>query len=229
MLARKLLAGKSVKKPSIVFTDSRINTSTVASSVTHSNVNIGVAAATRIVAVAAAVAGSSAPRLIQSLTIGGISATKAVSAHDSGTAGTHEIWYAVVPTGTTADIVINYGGLQAYPHSIKVVAIYDTNSSVPTTTGRNKSEFTSIDPSLSVSITPNVDGVLFAEYGANCDSGTTASWTNATEQSDTYSSTGNMNFTAATADNLSSGSLTVTATLSDSSVSYPRLVVAAWR
>ncbi|WP_031431820.1 hypothetical protein [Methylomicrobium agile] len=228
MLARKLLAAKPVKKPSIVFTDSKINTSALASSVTHSNVNIGVAAATRIVAVAAAVAGGSFPRLIQSLTIGGISATKAVSAHDSGTTGTHEIWYAVVPTGTAADVVVNYDGTQIYPHSLKVAALYDVLSTTPIT-GRNKSESIVISPSLGVTLTPEADGVLFAEYGANCDSGTTASWTNATEQSDTYPSTGGMNFTAATADNLSGGSLTITATLSDATVSYPRLVVASWR
>jgi hypothetical protein len=61
----------------------------------------------RVVAIAASMVSGSG-RTISSVTIGGIAATLAVTSA-SGT-NANEIWYAVVPTGATGDVIVTWSG-----------------------------------------------------------------------------------------------------------------------
>jgi hypothetical protein len=75
---------------------------------TFTSVGIGVATADRIVAVCAAINATSATTYgISSMTIGGIAATMAVRSSNNKNAA---IAYAVVPSGTTATIVVTLTG-----------------------------------------------------------------------------------------------------------------------
>ena len=90
---------------SVTFTASAVNTS-AQSSYTFSSQAIGTASSDRVVVVGTS-GGSGATDAVSSMTIGGVSAVKAIGiVNNTGT----EIWYATVPTGTTASIVVNWGG-----------------------------------------------------------------------------------------------------------------------
>jgi hypothetical protein len=92
---------------SIAYTD---GSSSSANSFTYtfSSVGIGAAATDRIVAVCAAINATSATTYgISSITIGGVAATMAVRSSSNKNAA---IAYAVIPTGTTATIVVTLTG-----------------------------------------------------------------------------------------------------------------------
>jgi hypothetical protein len=72
---------------------------------TFATKDIGTASADRIVAAAVMVQDHAAPT---SVTLGGITATKLTDAATNGT-----IWWAIVPTGTTADLVFTMPGTAA--------------------------------------------------------------------------------------------------------------------
>lgn len=94
------IPGDNSPAPTITFKSHQSSLSNVADggSYTFSAVAIGTATTTRIVACAIKVTNGAE---LASVTIGGISATKAIRNYDNG------IYYAIVPTGTTADIVIS--------------------------------------------------------------------------------------------------------------------------
>jgi hypothetical protein len=102
---------------------------TAQSTYTFSNVDIGVAAANRLVVVGVGRGTSGRPLL--SATIGGIAATINI---DSSSQGGAAIISAVVPTGTTATIVINLAGGTSNRCVIGRYALYDLNSSSPAAT-----------------------------------------------------------------------------------------------
>lgn len=91
---------------------------------------IGAAAADRLVAVALMYAATGA---VSSVTIGGIAATK-VAGTVSGVA-LSEIWVAAVPTGTTANIVVNSGTVLTARFAVSIYAIYGAASATPVATG----------------------------------------------------------------------------------------------
>jgi hypothetical protein len=91
----------------IAYTDGSSSSSN-AFTYTFTGIGIGVATADRIVAVCAAINATSATTYgISSMTIGGIAATMAVRSSSNKNAA---IAYAVVPTGTTATIVVTLTG-----------------------------------------------------------------------------------------------------------------------
>lgn len=88
------------RKPSVTFTYA--GTTTAAGDHTYTGVAVGPAHPKRkIIAVIGYIGGVVVP----SVTIGGVAATKAVGASQSG--WRCELWWAEVPTGTTANIVIS--------------------------------------------------------------------------------------------------------------------------
>lgn len=102
---------------------------TAQSTYTFPAVDIGPAAAGRLVVVAVGRGSSGRPLL--SATIGGISATINVDSSSQGGAG---IISAVVPTGTTATVVINLSGGTSNRCIIGVWALTNLNSSAPAAT-----------------------------------------------------------------------------------------------
>jgi hypothetical protein len=90
---------------SVTFTDSSVNSGSAAT-YTFSSQAIGTASADRVVVVGTS-GGAAATNPVSSMTIGGVSAVKAIGIVNS--TGT-EIWYATVTSGTTASVVVNWGG-----------------------------------------------------------------------------------------------------------------------
>ena len=172
-------------------TASALTVNYITSSVTGTNatdysgsfdgISIGTASADRRVVVAASGARTSAgKRTVSSMTIGGVTAQQDSITGPSAQADGNDIWSAVVPTGSTADIDIVWSaamlnmGINVWTVTGGVstrVAVHDTL------------EVGHASAALSGTITVPTDGVLIANaYG----DGTlrTWSWTNATERSD---------------------------------------------
>ncbi|NEI52726.1 hypothetical protein GR217_34470 [Rhizobium leguminosarum] len=86
-------------------------TLTSGTSFTKSAVDFGPADSSRIIAVALAVE-SDGSKTITGVTIGGVTATKAVSG--GATDNTFAIWFAAVPTGTSGDVVVTTSSGSSY-------------------------------------------------------------------------------------------------------------------
>lgn len=99
--------------PVAISYQSTANVESVQSTFTFSSLAIGTAAAGRYVVVGIEshnnTGGNSA---ISSVTVGGVSATQVVHSTTSDAASVADIWIAAVPTGTTANVVVNYSGTQ---------------------------------------------------------------------------------------------------------------------
>ena len=87
---------------SVTFTDSSVNSGS-ATAYTFSSQAIGTASSDRVVAVGVTAGNSAAG--VSTLTVGGVSAVKAIDVTNNTEA---ELWYASVPSGTTADIVVTF-------------------------------------------------------------------------------------------------------------------------
>lgn len=150
---------------------------------TFSSVAIGVADANRIVAVGVWYRSDSDSELINSMTIGGVSATQvsgARSTRSDGALAISDIWYASVPTGTTATIVIVLGGGGPARLGISTYRIITTT---PTPTGATFGIGVA-ETSTSGTLTIPSGGAGFAMYGSRMTIGTGTTWTNATKDYD---------------------------------------------
>ena len=133
-------------------------------SYTISSVNIGSANTTRQIFVTANFSG--AFNGIDSATIGGVSATLATQ--DTGFTVGRRCFFAEVPTGTTADIVVNLSGTSGYLlygiYSVinRVSTSADTDSDLGAATGYST-------PLTVSSVTVNSGGFAIAGYGGNED------------------------------------------------------------
>ncbi len=138
--------------------------------VTFSNVNIGTPSADRIVVVG--YYGQVPP----SLTINGTVATKAVETSvQSGGFNSLSIWYANIPTGTSANIVI---GSAAYSTVGIQVGILTGANPTPTATSSAAFTYSPQPHTLTGTVPTNGIGIIFAFEG---NTGGVPSWTNATE------------------------------------------------
>ena len=77
------------------------------SSYTYNAKDIGTASSDRVVIVGITAHDGSGSKDITSVTIGGVSATKLSNGDDASGVCSCDVWAAVVPSGTTADIVFN--------------------------------------------------------------------------------------------------------------------------
>jgi hypothetical protein len=163
--------------------------------VTFSNVNIGTPSAGRVVVVGVADNAASYDG-ITGVTIGGVAATEAVFS-DTATTNYASLWYASVPTGTTATIVVTGQGSGLAEVGILVGAITGDSSAAPVAVSTHPTVYDSGDPQLipttgTVNVPTNGAAVLFGE-SEFYDSGT-PTWTNTTSASGDYklaTSTGN--------------------------------------
>lgn len=185
---------------------------------TFSGTSIGAASADRVVIVAVAGMTGSA-RTISSVTIGGNTATVAVTqASTSGTGTRIGLYYLAVPAGTTADIVVTFSGAMASCR-IAVFAMTGHTSGTPAATGADGSGSTTFNPNCNV-----VTGdVLIC---ASLADGSGVAWTNATEQSDGVTEENNLSTAKYTATS-SETPRTITAVHTGASLGCA--VSAAWR
>lgn len=183
---------------------------------TFSSQAIGQATASRYVIVAAHLYSNSA-RTISSLTVGGISATQVITQSVTNFfAYRASIYIVAVPTGTTADIVVNTSGVCELM-TISVWAAYDLNSAtaVDSDSATSTGSTTFSIPSMSTS----ADGFAVAScvYNRN-GTGSAFAWTNATERSDTVLNIGGVYTGASGADASTTGSgLAISTVVSGSS------------
>jgi hypothetical protein len=153
---------------------------------TFSSVSIGTAAADRYVAINLGYLGAglglaAGPAL--SVTIGGISATKAIGVSDPGSVFVNEWWYAAVPTGTSGNIVITFTNTETGGNDIEVYvyALYGADTSNPIFDTATDADAASTTLNASIDI-PATGAILGAVWGG-VDTGSPASvaWTNLVE------------------------------------------------
>jgi hypothetical protein len=153
------------------------NSGANSTSYTFSTQAIGTAAADRLVVV---VIGREPGDTLSSSTIGGISATVVANA------GTCTIIAAVVTTGTTADVVLNFAGTQIRI-GVAVYAVYGLSSTTATST---------YTASLSETVTIPAGGVAIGcAYSGS--GGVSTTWTGVTENSSQNIEAGGAEFTTA--------------------------------
>jgi hypothetical protein len=128
---------------------------------------IGTASASRVVVVAAVISAAA----LTSMTIGGVSATLVKA---DPTLFNLSLWYAVVPTGTTADVVVNSAVNMGNGNII--VGYLTGATATPTANGSTPS--TASDP-ISITIAVPVSGVavVYVTTGGTV----VGTWSNATE------------------------------------------------
>lgn len=136
--------------------------------------NIGTADASRVV-VASIGHGNSAGNTINSVTIGGVSATLATSGGAVGNFARVEIWYAVVPSGSTADVEVT---CSAEPNQNTKCAVhygYPASSTPLDTGGQNSVASGAVCTASDIQI--GVGGVLIAARAGAGGSPAAFAWT----------------------------------------------------
>lgn len=150
---------------------------------TFSSIAIGVADANRVVAVGIWYRPGADSEVISSITVGGVSASQVSGARSTradGALSISDIWYASVPTGTTATIVAVMGGGGPARCGISTYRIITTT---PTPTGATFG-IGLAETSTSGTLTIPSGGAGFAMYGSRMTIGSGTTWTNATKDYD---------------------------------------------
>jgi hypothetical protein len=143
--------------------------------------NIGVADPTRVVIAALSIGGPAAE--CTAVTIGGVSAAKAVALAALGQ--DVEIWTAAVPTGTTATVVITVGG-----NALRArIALFRMVGGNATATSTGEDDDAGGSTSASITIPSGGAGI---GVGANNSGGTEFTWGNASEVDDASVEAGNL-------------------------------------
>lgn len=221
-------AGLSRGKAKATYAGSKTST-TSATSVTHTGVSIGTADAGRYVVVVLGhrnVSGTS--NFINNITVGGISCNP-IAARQQGNAADDpicEIWVSTspVPTGTTADIVVDYNGINdrhcvaAYSVTgIQSRSLYSTTNAIDNGTG-----------SLSASHTKREGGCTIVGCVYETGSGTNAvtfSGAEIVEDAQVQVASTTMNMAFASASDTTGATITVGATASANNQSDVMCVV----
>lgn len=206
--------------PILTFMGSAV-TDTDGSSRTFSACAIGTASTTRLVILLGAGSNNSSPRTLNSATIGGITSTIHSQGSGGGGLATGFICSAIVPTGTTADIIVTFSSTQSN-FGIGWWTLDTYNSATPVDTDLQGNA----DPKT-ITITTSQGGVVVA-YRFNSGQGT-CTWTNVTERFDENVGTGpSTSHSGGDVSNVAGGSLGVTSDYSTSSDHRP-MVVGSWR
>ena len=155
---------------------------------TFTNENIGTPSSTRYVTVCfswnGAAGGSNGT--ISGVTIGGISATQAVNYYPAQRG--NAIWYAAVPTGTTANVLFTAGGGNGFLNAITISVGNFTGSASPSVS----STLTTSPPAYASGQTTGVVGTVTVPSGgvaitcgyADTSTAGSSGWTNATKDVD---------------------------------------------
>lgn len=225
-------SGKAVASVvfSLTFTDTKADTvgGTAITYNSGGDPSIGVADTNRIVAVAI-MARIGATATVTSVTIGGISATQVSGAAASPANLATDIWYAAVPTGTTATVVVNYGSTSV----VSGVAVYRIITSTPTPQDgqHNSSATTSSASPLSKSVTIPSGGGMIGSFGyIPGGSGSNNAWSGGTITRDVDVNIGvTGRYFSAAHDTTDSGLTTITVTPSIATSVAGAISLAAWK
>ena len=204
-------------KVSVALTDNTVDTAN-ASTHTFTSQSIGAIDANRKIVVIVNTGGVSASTSVSSMTINSVAAGLVLAVTNSTEAWfVTEIWQAVVPTGTSVSIVVNWSGTVVNA-GIGVYRVIGAASAAYATASDNDS-----DP-LTATIDIPADGVLIC--GAGEGTAATWSWTNADEDYDETIEAGDNQSGASKAyDTFQSG---ITITANPSATARPRMALASW-
>ncbi len=174
-------AGRSSAPVASSLTDSKISASTL-TTYTFSTCAFGAAAADRIIVVG--VCGQDgASAGVSSMTIGGVAATEIVESVASvgGNAVNTALYYAAVPTGTTGDVVVTFGGNQ----SAAAVGVWAVLNSSGTPSASASNARNDGNPNATTINCPANGAILgYAGLTQSGSDPTSATWTNLTESLD---------------------------------------------
>lgn len=203
------------------FIGSAVDTTNDAASSTYSSQGIGTAAADRGVVVAATTQGGLAGADITGITISGDAMTEAivqVGLQDVATG----IFYRLVTTGTTADIVVSYN-----ENRFGSISVYNINGAnlTPTDTDTDDTE-TSNALQVTTFTTPK-NGVTIGVVGGTAGAGSTWTWTNLANEDVDQEIVSQRSFSSASEAFASAQNQTITATSSGSLVSEG-FSIASW-
>ena len=209
------------------FTDS-FSFANTANTFTDTGSDIGAAVADRRVFVTGSgVVGSHAGG-VDSMTIGGIAATKAVEIVSAVGANDHfsQIWWAAVPTGTTANIVLTFTGKTMFAGS----AVYKVTGANTTTPVDSSNTASVSSGDVSAAITPPNSGatIATAQCGIQALAVPTITWTNITEDVEQSPNAGGsvvLVGAASRQDAVSPGSISPTASATTTTVPNKTLAV----
>lgn len=197
-----------------------------ASSYTVSDAALGTAEAGRVVVVGFYVGVSSGQ--ITGVTVGGVSATSA-SHNSSNSSRLMEIWYAVVPTGTTGDIVVSHNST-GVRYRIDWWTIHGSTQTTPAAVSDNPPKPATSNTITSSSLTVPSGGCAIAVsfHNNNAVTGGETTWTisagSINARTDARAGSGPW-FT--TADTTQTGAITVTATNAQASALI-QIAAIAW-
>lgn len=158
-----------------------VSSTTNSTSYTFSSVNIGTAASNRLVVIV--VLGRPtvvASRIINSATIGGVSATL-VSNESSGNPAA--IISAVITSGTTADVVINWNSSMDNC-VISSYSLYDLNSTTAASSVAAQGASAWVSGKITVELSVQKDGISIGGVTTSATTGTPATWSGLTEDYD---------------------------------------------
>ena len=159
------------------FTASAVST-TNATAYTFSSQALGTASSTRMIVIG--ICGSSnsgSASTINSVTVAGVSATKAKEQADGTEAGySSDLWYVALASGTSGDVVVTFDATQARA-GIGLTAVFDASSSPSATAGNS-------DDPMVATISCPANGIILGSCTMNGSAGITTAWTNLTEKYD---------------------------------------------
>jgi hypothetical protein len=154
------------------------------------------------------------------VTINGVTAVNAKTEQFGAANTVSEIWYAENPTGTSGDVVITFGDVDAIRIAGSMFAMYGAVATPTATAGNNGNSINSIAQSITIP----ADGGMIASCCCS-EEGGGITWTNATEYEDVAAVSGT-GPRSSSAYSTTAGTPTVTAD-GDDSAAYS-LALAAW-
>lgn len=187
------------------------NDETDATSYTATGVSFSTASATRAIVVA--VMGrvpSGNPVAPTSVTIGGVSASLVVSKETAADRNSASLWIAAVPTGTSGDIVVDFGGVTQQRCGLGWWATYNLSSLTAHATNSSDVSGAALD------VNTQAGGLAFGMGDSGSATATTFTWTGLTEDFDIAVGSGNGWFTGASLETASASTplaITCTATV----------------
>ena len=143
---------------------------------TFSGEAIGTASAGRFVIVGAFARGGGSAT--STITVGGITAVKAVEGSDPVGGYTWTLHAAAVPSGTTADIIVTWSGTMAHT----VICVWEMTNAGSTTAYDTSNDVDNSDP-LVTAMDVEAGGAIVGFSGGNAGNGA-HTWTGITEDSD---------------------------------------------
>ncbi len=200
------------------------NDETNATVYTHSGLTLGAAATDRkIVCCTTGQGHTGSLRTVNSLTIGGVSASQVVTITSSANWYRTDIWQADVPSGTTGDVVVTYNATMREA----CVALYRLTGAGtgPTAASDTETDDSVSTDALSVSIDCPAGGFLVAVCGE--ESSGSPSWAGITQDYDQGMDAGDRDMTGAS-DSFVTVQTGLTVSVTSSGSSNMRMSAASW-